>query len=550
MEGIMKNTILVLAITLLYFSPAGMDHSWAQSSSKMKPGKIKVVGDYPKLQLREGKKKKTYSALKPKKEFKLRAAGPAAFILKVRGRGKANLTFKIDGGQAKNLNVTLLPKVAKGVYVRVPVDTHVITVSSTAKKTWIRPIKAKGEPKKSQQVIAWEAKAKPAEKAVAETKPVPASDTPELPPPPVAEPEPIKKAEMVAPIEPKPTPPSDSYLKKMEKKADEKPMLVDSKPTTVGTTVTDIQPLSSSVSTGQRPVEVRLRMLSDRLAAGFQALPGKGRYERIVVAKFSESGDEVKSQELGALVSAQLNTFLKKDHNFFMIERARLADALKEMEMAMTGLIDPSKAAEIGKMLGAQAMVVGSISQAGADFIINARLISVESAAVLVADSINVPRAGLISLAEESVVLRTKSGAIFRSLLVPGWGQFYNREPVKGGIVIGTELAMIGAAVAMHLLGQSDENKYTDSKFALNYPDLTPAELGEKATALRESAQDYYQARNIFIYAAAGVWLYNILDAYLFGVDGEKEAGLELAPMGSADVSGNYVPGIGFGLSY
>ena len=218
--------------------------------------------------------------------------------------------------------------------------------------------------------------------------------------------------------------------------------------------------------------------------------------------------------------------------------------------MSMTGLVDPKKAAQLGKMAGAQAIVVGSISVAGADFVVNARVISAQKATVLVAETMNVPRAGMVSLAEESVVLRSKSGAVFRSALIPGWGQFYNRQPVKGGIIVGAEAALIGAAVAMHFLGAADEDEYSNSNFELKYPGLSKDELAVKAQALRESAGDYYELRNIFIYSAVGVWLYNILDAYLFGIDGEKEAGLEITPTAVPGVQGGAAAGVSIGITY
>jgi len=301
-----------------------------------------------------------------------------------------------------------------------------------------------------------------------------------------------------------------------------------------------------------RPIEVRLRMLADRLAASFSNMPGQGRYERLIVARFTESGEAAKDMELGRLISAQLSTYLKRDHGFFLLERERLADVLKEIEMAMTGLVDASKVAELGKMAGAQAIVVGSVSQAGADYLINARVISAETAVVLVAESMTVPRAGMVALSDASVVLRSRSGSMFRSLLVPGWGQFYNQQPVKGGIVIGVELALIGTAVAMHFMGASDEDEYLHSEKFLQ-TGLDPAEsqeLQQKAVALRESAEDYYGYRNIFIYSAAAVWLYNVLDAYLFGVDGEKEAGLEVTPTAARDVKGGSALGLGLGFSF
>ena len=41
----------------------------------------------------------------------------------------------------------------------------------------------------------------------------------------------------------------------------------------------------------------------------------------------------------------------------------------------------------------------------------------------------------------------------FRSLIVPGWGQSYNRQPVKGLVFGGLAVATIGGAVAYHLMG-------------------------------------------------------------------------------------------------
>jgi hypothetical protein len=196
-------------------------------------------------------------------------------------------------------------------------------------------------------------------------------------------------------------------------------------------------------------------------------------------------------------------------------------------------------------MVGAQAVIVGNVAVAGADFVINARAISVERANVLVAESMHVPRAGMVALSEESIVLRTRSGAVFRSLVAPGWGQFYNRQPVKGGIIIGAEVALVGAAVAMHLLGAADEDAYRASDFAQQHAGLTPEELGQQAAALHDSAEDYYGWRNILIYGAVGVWLYNVLDAYLFGIDGEEQTGMQVVPLGAAGGGG-----VGIGGSF
>jgi TolB-like protein len=437
------------------------------------------------------------------------------------------------------VRLVVLGKPSRGFFVSVPKGTHLIQISAS-RSVLVRPKKVKRKPRKGEQMVAWESvpapQAVPAPRAALEPEPL--APEPLAPEPIAPPPEPEKTGEPAKVAETAPPPPAErSEEKAPPVKAEEVKKALSKQ-------------FEPQVDLSGRPVEVRLRILGDRLAAGMASLPGQGRYERFVVARFAENGEEVRDMELGTLVSAQLSTFLKRDHGFFLLERERLADILKEAEMSMTGLVDPHKAAKLGKMAGAQAVVVGGISVAGADFVINARVISAEKATVLVAESMNVPRAGMVSLAEESVVLRTKSGAVFRSVLIPGWGQFYNRQPVKGGIIVGAEAALIGAAVAMHFLGAADEDKYTNSNFALRYPDLTPLELGQKAQELRESAEDFYELRNIFIYSAVGVWLYNILDAYIFGIDGEKEAGLEITPTTIPDVQGGTAAGLSIGVTY
>ena len=505
-------------------------------AGELPTGKVKLVGEYETQREREADREKTYFVLEPGQVMRLRAGGPTSFVILARSKKRARVEFdlKLDADKAGKVGLVVLRKPSRGFLVNVPEGTHLIQISAS-KSVVVRPKKVKRKPRRGEKVVAWQEV--PVPLAVLEPEPLapePLAPEPEKPKAPQAVPqtEPAKVAEAAPP-----PPAKEPEEKAPPVKAEEVKKALS-------------QQFEPQVDLSGRPVEVRLRILADRLAAGMGSLPGNGRYERFVVARLAENGMEVRDMELGTLVSAQLSTFLKRDHGFFLLERERLADILKEVEMSMTGLTDPASAAKLGKMAGAQAIVVGSISVAGADFVINARVISAEKATVLVAESMNVPRAGMVALSEESVVLRTKSGSVFRSALIPGWGQFYNRQPVKGGIIVGAEAALIGAAVAMHFLGMSDEDEYRADDFAQKYSGLTAAELGVKAQQLRESAEDFYELRNIFIYSAAGVWLYNILDAYLFGIDGEKEAGLEITPATIPDVQGGAAAGLSIGITY
>ena len=68
---------------------------------------------------------------------------------------------------------------------------------------------------------------------------------------------------------------------------------------------------------------------------------------------------------------------------FKVIERAQLEKILQEQSLAASGIIDATTAAEIGKGIGVDGVVVGSITYSGSTISIDARLIDTETAAII-----------------------------------------------------------------------------------------------------------------------------------------------------------------------
>ena len=62
-----------------------------------------------------------------------------------------------------------------------------------------------------------------------------------------------------------------------------------------------------------------------------------------------------------------------------VLERSEMKRLLEEQKFQYSGCVDTKCAGELGKILGAKYMVVGTISQIGKSFSIDSRLISVES---------------------------------------------------------------------------------------------------------------------------------------------------------------------------
>jgi TolB-like protein len=272
-----------------------------------------------------------------------------------------------------------------------------------------------------------------------------------------------------------------------------------------------------------------MRRLADGLAAGFARLPGSAKYRRLAVLAFSEEGEQARKRRLGTVVAAELTTDLRRDHGLLLVERQKLGQVLGELKLQqMTGL-DAAAAGQIGQLVDAQALVLGSVSEAGDRFLVNARIVSALSGETLAAESASVSAAGLVALASEAVVLRSRSDAVFRSLLVPGWGQFYNRQPVKGWIVIGSGVALVSGAVGYHLAGQKAYDDYRAKSSAAQLGGAPSAE----AAALYATAASRYRTRNWLFGGVAALWVLNVADAWFSGVDGESvlQGGLAVAPV-------------------
>lgn len=69
---------------------------------------------------------------------------------------------------------------------------------------------------------------------------------------------------------------------------------------------------------------------------------------------------------------------------FNLVERIKISEVLKEIELGQTGLIDENTAPQVGKMIGAEGLLTGSFQIVGQTIRIDARLLDVETGRVLV----------------------------------------------------------------------------------------------------------------------------------------------------------------------
>ena len=112
---------------------------------------------------------------------------------------------------------------------------------------------------------------------------------------------------------------------------------------------------------------------------------------------------------LGTALGGMLTTDLSTVEGLQLVERARLADVLGEIDLGKTGFLDKKSAQKLGRGIGAQLLVMGSFSVVKEQFLIDTRLVSVQSGAIVKAAQSNGPIAEFVAV-EKDVIEKLLDG--------------------------------------------------------------------------------------------------------------------------------------------
>jgi TolB-like protein len=269
-----------------------------------------------------------------------------------------------------------------------------------------------------------------------------------------------------------------------------------------------------------RGIDARVRALTGVLALQLKRLPGDHREQHFAVVPFENVGTEAAERSLGLVVGDMITTNLARDHRLSLVERSQLSKVIEELALQQSGAIDDKQALELGKMAGARALIVGRVADVGGDFVVSARAVDAEAGTVLAAEEVKLPKAELVAFSSKAVVLRSRSGAAFRSVVLPGWGQSYNDEPVKGAIF---GLAAGGLLLSTVVVGgdalRAAFVEYPNAGYTDETKSLPPAEKSAYVESVRVRANNGWFAASVLAGVTAGVWLVNVADAYLSGTD-------------------------------
>lgn len=101
---------------------------------------------------------------------------------------------------------------------------------------------------------------------------------------------------------------------------------------------------------------------------------------------YGEEKEDLQALEVG--LQQMLLTELDQNDELRIIERGMLKQIMEEQDLRTSGRVDPSTAAEIGKLVGARYMVTGVFADLYGTFRMDARVIDVESSEIIQTESV------------------------------------------------------------------------------------------------------------------------------------------------------------------
>ena len=133
------------------------------------------------------------------------------------------------------------------------------------------------------------------------------------------------------------------------------------------------------------PLPVKKEVVIDEPIPESSEIKLVGERMGLAVLPFQTTGFTGDISEINII--EQMMTSFYNLNRFKLFERTQLEKIIEEQKLGMSGLIDASTAAEIGKGIGVDAIVLGSITRAGGSISIDARLIDTGTAEIITAQN-------------------------------------------------------------------------------------------------------------------------------------------------------------------
>ena len=111
----------------------------------------------------------------------------------------------------------------------------------------------------------------------------------------------------------------------------------------------------------------------------------EGKKPTIAITNFAPIS--ISPTSLEQFLSEEFITRMILTQRFRVVERSQIQKVMDELKLSVSDLVDPNQSAKVGKLLGADYLLVGSVTDEKFGLKVNARIINTETAEVLKASS-------------------------------------------------------------------------------------------------------------------------------------------------------------------
>ncbi|MBL0349600.1 MAG: hypothetical protein IPP68_04405 [Elusimicrobia bacterium] len=152
--------------------------------------------------------------------------------------------------------------------------------------------------------------------------------------------------------------------------------------------------LISPLKAADQSVQSTINRMANELTATYRSKSPNAKRARLAILDLQASEDLNKQRIGPALTDMITNEFVNKS-DFIVLERELFGKIMEEHQL-LANFGDVSNAIKVGKVLGAEVVLLGSVTQFKSDLRINLRLVNTETTEILSTTS------GMVSLSEFS----------------------------------------------------------------------------------------------------------------------------------------------------
>lgn len=192
--------------------------------------------------------------------------------------------------------------------------------------------------------------------------------------------------------------------------------------------------------------------------------------KRVAILYFDNSGGEASLDKLKKGLADMLITDLSNIQMLNIVERDKLEALLKEQKLNNTKEFDPSTASKVGKLLGAQIILIGGYFEMMGSLRIDARFIDVETGKILKSDGVDGETASFFKIQKQLSWKIIKN--MDTKITDEEKGELQAKENAKAISI--EDLNEYSKALDLFDQGKKAEAKKIAEKINKKYPDFEP----------------------------------------------------------------------------